>query len=228
MESISVKASCANCKCKGKLYKRENKVILIPTVKLLFQDEDEEKEANSERYEKGFLAPHGFATAMQIVNFLIWGSLFWVTIMLVANYVGFEKNRFKAGSDRIASGNIKTALLNSTGISAPLRCTIAAISKARITATSISHYLRKSKTRHVSSLWRCFPPLKARRMRISACFPSISTKAFARISASARIFPTTWMKTSISFPKWVFLHLQTSTINRKIRNAKVSACLHRT
>ena len=36
-------------------------------------------------------------TAMQIVNFLIWGSLFWVTIMLVANYVSFEKNRFKAG-----------------------------------------------------------------------------------------------------------------------------------
>jgi hypothetical protein len=94
---MSVKATCANCQCKGKLFKRKKKVILIPTVKILFQDDEEEKEANSERYEKGFLAPHGFATAMQVINFLIWGSLFWVTIMLVANYVSFEKNRFKAG-----------------------------------------------------------------------------------------------------------------------------------
>ena len=66
MQSISVKATCANCQCKGKLFKRNKKVILIPTVKLLFQDAEEEKEANSKRYEKGFLAPHGFATAMQI------------------------------------------------------------------------------------------------------------------------------------------------------------------
>ena len=97
MQSISVKATCANCQCKGKLFKRKKRVILIPTAKILFQGAEEEKEANSERYEKGFLAPHGFATAKQVINFLFWGSLFWVTIMLLANYVSFEKNRFKAG-----------------------------------------------------------------------------------------------------------------------------------
>jgi hypothetical protein len=97
MQSMSVKATCANCQCKGKLFKRKEKVILIPTVKILFQDDEEEKEANSERYEKGFLAPHGFATKIQVLIFLTWGSLFWVTIMLLANYVSFEKNRFKAG-----------------------------------------------------------------------------------------------------------------------------------
>ena len=95
MKSMSVKATCANCQCKGKLFKRKEKVILIPTVKILFQDE--EKEANSKRYEKGVLAPHGFATAKQIFIFLTWGTLFWVAIMLLANYVNFEKTRFKAG-----------------------------------------------------------------------------------------------------------------------------------
>jgi hypothetical protein len=34
---------------------------------------------------------------LQMINFLVWGTLFWVTVMLVANYVSFEKNRFKAG-----------------------------------------------------------------------------------------------------------------------------------
>ena len=54
----------------GTTVQEKKKVILIPTVKVLFQDAEKEKEANFERHEKGFLAPHGFATAMQMFNFL--------------------------------------------------------------------------------------------------------------------------------------------------------------
>ena len=79
----------------GKLFKRNQsrEVILIPAVTVNLGIEAEDPEKN----EKGFLAPYGFATAIQMINFLVWGTLFWVTVMLVANYVSFEKNRFKAG-----------------------------------------------------------------------------------------------------------------------------------
>jgi hypothetical protein len=92
---MNVQATCENCKCTGKLYKRNQsrEVILIPTVTVNVGIEAEDPKRN----EKGFLAPHGFATALQRINFLVWGTLFWVTVMLVANYVSFEKNRFKAG-----------------------------------------------------------------------------------------------------------------------------------
>ena len=90
---MKIKATCANCKCRGKLYKRNqsSEVILVPTVRVYFGIEEDE------RYEKGFLAPHGFATGKQMLHFLSWGTLFWLTIVLVANYISFEKNRFKPG-----------------------------------------------------------------------------------------------------------------------------------
>jgi hypothetical protein len=92
---MNVLASCENCKCKGKLFKRNQSldVILVPIVSLNVGVQEEDSERNGKR----FLAPHGFATALQKTNYVIWGTLFWVTVMLIANYVSFEKNRFKAG-----------------------------------------------------------------------------------------------------------------------------------
>jgi len=92
---MNVKATCANCNCRGKLFKRKQscEVILVPTVKINFSDE----EKKSKRYQKGFLAPHGFDTQLQKISFVFWGSLFWVTVMLIANFISLEKNRFKPG-----------------------------------------------------------------------------------------------------------------------------------
>jgi len=92
---MNVQATCENCKCKGKLYKsnQSSEVKLIPTVTANVGPEAEASKRNA----KGFLAPHGFATPLQMINFVCWGTLFWVTVMLIANYVSFEKNRFKAG-----------------------------------------------------------------------------------------------------------------------------------
>jgi hypothetical protein len=92
---MNARVTCENCKCKGKLFKRNQsrEVLLIPTVTVNIGIEAKDPNKN----EKGFLAPHGFATALQMINFLVWGTLFWVTVMLIANYVSFEKNRFKAG-----------------------------------------------------------------------------------------------------------------------------------
>ena len=98
---MNVFATCENCKCKGKLFKRNQSLdlILVPTDSLQatvslnvgVQEED------SERNEKRFLAPHGFATTLQKRNYVISGTLFWVTVVLIANYFSFEKSRFKAG-----------------------------------------------------------------------------------------------------------------------------------
>ena len=90
---MKIKATCANCNCRGKLFKRNqnSEVILVPNITVYFGKEEDE------RYEKGFLAAHGFATGKQVLHFLLWGTLFWLTVMLLANYIGFEKNRFKPG-----------------------------------------------------------------------------------------------------------------------------------
>ena len=32
-----------------------------------------------------------------MTNFIFWGTLFWVTVMLVANYISLVNNRFKGG-----------------------------------------------------------------------------------------------------------------------------------
>ena len=108
---MNVRATCENWKCKGKLFKRNQsrEVLLIPTVTVNIGIEAKDPNKN----EKGFLAPHGFATALQMINFLVWGTLFWVTVMLIANYVSFEKS----------------APSNLTGIFAQARCTIAEILK---------------------------------------------------------------------------------------------------
>ena len=76
----------------GKTIKRDQslEVILVHTVNVGVQQD-------SERNERRFLAPHGFATALQKTNFVIFGTLFWVTVMLIANYISFENSRFKAG-----------------------------------------------------------------------------------------------------------------------------------
>ena len=53
---MKIKATCANCKCRGKLYKRNqsSEVILVPTVRVYFGIEEDE------RYEKGLLnRPNG-------------------------------------------------------------------------------------------------------------------------------------------------------------------------
>ena len=90
-----VKATCANCKCRGKLFKRKRKVILIPTLKVNFgvQEEKEEKK----RYEKDLLAAHGFATRKQKISVTFLGSLFWLTIVLLANFISLENTKFKPG-----------------------------------------------------------------------------------------------------------------------------------
>jgi len=91
---MNVKATCANCKCNGKLFKRKKRrVILVPTDEVDFEVQDED----SKRYEKGFLAPHGFATALQMISFVSLGTLFWVTVMLIANFISLENNKFKPG-----------------------------------------------------------------------------------------------------------------------------------
>ena len=90
---MDIQVTCENCKCKGKLFKRNQfgGVILVPT------DSFEEQKEDSEKYEKGYFAPHGFATKSQMTNFIFWGTLFWVTVMLLANYISLINNRFKAG-----------------------------------------------------------------------------------------------------------------------------------
>ena len=91
---MELRATCKNCKC-DKLFKRHKsgEVILISTVteKVTVNLED------NERYKMGFFAPHGFGTKLQMINVVFLGTVFWVAVMLVANYVSFEKNRFKAG-----------------------------------------------------------------------------------------------------------------------------------
>ena len=124
---MNARVTCENCKCKGKLFKRNQsrEVILIPTVTVNIGIEAKDPNKN----EKGFLAPHGFATALQMINFLVWGTLFWVTVMLIANYVSFEKTDSRLASDHSVFENTKSARSNLTGIFAQARCTIAAISK---------------------------------------------------------------------------------------------------
>ena len=90
---MNVKATCTNCKCVGKLRKQNQEVILVPFLDSLFQKEDE----CLKRYKTGFLAKHGFATALQKFNFVILGTLFWVTVMLIANFISLEKSKFKPG-----------------------------------------------------------------------------------------------------------------------------------
>ena len=92
---MNVKATCANCKCRGKLFKRKREVILIPTLKVNFgvQEEKEEKK----RYEKDLLAAHGFATKKQKISVTFLGSLFWLTIVLLANFISLENTKFKPG-----------------------------------------------------------------------------------------------------------------------------------
>jgi len=72
---MNVKVTCANCKCIGKLRKQNGKVIFVPSVKTLFHEEGEEKG-------KGFFARHGSSTVLQKINFVIWGTLFWITARL--------------------------------------------------------------------------------------------------------------------------------------------------
>ena len=93
IQLMNIKATCENCKCKGKLFKRNQsgEVVLVKTDNFWRQEED------SVRYKKGILAPHGSSTVYQMINFICWGTLFWVTIMLIANYISLKNNRFKAG-----------------------------------------------------------------------------------------------------------------------------------
>ena len=90
-ESMDVRATCENCKFTGKLFKRNqsDEVLLISEVT--------ENAKDSERYKMGSFARHGFGTKLQMINVVALGTLFWVAVMLIANYVSFEKNRFKAG-----------------------------------------------------------------------------------------------------------------------------------
>jgi hypothetical protein len=70
---MNARVTCENCKSKGKLFKRNQsrEVLLIPTV-------TENLGEDSKRNGKGVLAPHGSATVLQKMNFVIWGTLFRV------------------------------------------------------------------------------------------------------------------------------------------------------
>ena len=96
---MEVKALCANCKSRGKLFKRNQsqEVILIPTVPTNSFGVDQEEEEKSYRYRKVLMKSHGSATMKQKINFVILGSLFWITVMLIMNYISMKQSRFKPG-----------------------------------------------------------------------------------------------------------------------------------
>jgi len=90
-----IEASCANCKCTGNLVKRNEScdVILVPSYNFGHQEENQE----FKRYRKDFFNPHGFETKLQKANYMTLGTLFWVTVMLIANFNSLEENKFKPG-----------------------------------------------------------------------------------------------------------------------------------
>jgi len=43
------------------------------------------------------IQPHGFGTVRQKASIVTWGSLFWITVMIIANFLNYERTKFKPG-----------------------------------------------------------------------------------------------------------------------------------
>lgn len=102
---MKLEAFCANCECRGKLYRknRSGEIILLPFFweKARFWNYFREREREREYDGKKFCpAKHGFGTVKQQAAVVSFGSIFWITIMLITNLVSYQRTKFKIrGSD---------------------------------------------------------------------------------------------------------------------------------
>ncbi|CAG5107988.1 Oidioi.mRNA.OKI2018_I69.chr1.g3584.t1.cds [Oikopleura dioica] len=91
---------CANCKAEGKIYliTGKDKRLLIPK-KLLDEERRYSLPERERRYslrnteKKLKLKKHGNATDKQKLVYVVLGSIFWISIMLLTNYISLQKNR---------------------------------------------------------------------------------------------------------------------------------------
>ncbi|CAG5110971.1 Oidioi.mRNA.OKI2018_I69.chr2.g5317.t1.cds [Oikopleura dioica] len=105
METHELEIKCLDCDCVGFVRKVNNEVVLVPSEeKILFDYHQPQKLG---------LAKHGFATLRQRLTYLLLGTLFWQTIILIANFESVKNlaplETFKT---KTCARNFKTCLLN--------------------------------------------------------------------------------------------------------------------
>ena len=91
---MKIQAFCTGCKCKGYLYKRKKDggVTFVPLISTKSTHIYKQNRRSWLRIES-----HGFGTLQQKASLVIWGSLFWIAVMLVANFMNYERTKFKPG-----------------------------------------------------------------------------------------------------------------------------------
>ena len=94
---MKLKAFCANCKCKGTLHRNETngEIVLLPQFweGALFWNYFKRRDKNDGS--RFCPAEHGFDTVKQQASVVGFGSIFWISIMLVLNVVNYERTKFK-------------------------------------------------------------------------------------------------------------------------------------
>ncbi|CAG5077446.1 Oidioi.mRNA.OKI2018_I69.PAR.g8717.t1.cds [Oikopleura dioica] len=55
---------------------------------------------------------HGFGTTKQMINFVIYGSIFWIMTMVLANFVNYERTKFRPGVGSYCIREFKTCIQN--------------------------------------------------------------------------------------------------------------------
>lgn len=84
---------CAFCHKKGRLRVTTNGEIILQPKEVLPDDCLE-----TERYHyKSFFENHGFGTNTQKIKFTAFASCFWILVMVLANYVNYERIKFRPG-----------------------------------------------------------------------------------------------------------------------------------